>query len=150
MQHRVVVNLIVIIPDQVVVLSLVVVEYRTVIMPAHLRGVVRLDIPLLKTRRSDGQPLERDVNRTLDRDGLTIIDKSFKATDMGLTDSGSTASPVRTLNRLCLFAVSASLDVVDIFGLSSDKALSIAELVCWPSLERPNSWVAGGGPRSKI
>ena len=61
MQRRVVVIPIVIIPDQVV-LSLVVMEYRAVIIPAHLRAVVRLDIPTLKVQRFNGQPFERDVN----------------------------------------------------------------------------------------
>jgi hypothetical protein len=61
MQYRVVVNPVVIIPDQVV-LSLVVMEYRAVVMPAHLRVVIRLDIPALEVLRFDGQPLERDVN----------------------------------------------------------------------------------------
>jgi hypothetical protein len=61
MQYRVVVNPIITIPDQVV-FSLVVMEYRAVIMPAQLRAMVRLDIPLLKVQRFDRQPLERDVN----------------------------------------------------------------------------------------
>ena len=60
---------------------------------------------------------------------------------MGLTEP--VTSPVSRQ-----LAVSVSLDV-DAFGLS-DKTLSMAELVCLPSLERPNSCVAGGGaPKSK-
>ena len=61
MHHRIVVNPIVVTPDQVV-LPLVVMEYCTVIMPTQVRVVARLDILLLKVRRFDGQPLERDVN----------------------------------------------------------------------------------------
>ena len=91
--------------------------------------MARLDVPLSTIRRSKRQPLKRDVNRALYRDGLTIIDKLLKARDMGLTDPDSIGSPVSTSNRRRAFAVSASLDVVDIFGLSSDKTLSIAELV---------------------
>ena len=100
-------------------------------MLAYLCVTARLDdlLPAI-IRGSERQPLQRDVNRTLYRDGLTIIDEPLKARDTGLTDPGSTASPVSTSNRRRLFAVSASRDVVDIFGLSSDKTLSIAELVC--------------------
>ena len=130
MEHGVVVNQIVIIPDQVSLL-LIVMENRAVVMLARLRVVVGLNDPLPTIiRRSKRQPLERDVNRTLYRDGLTIIDEPLNARDMGLTEPGSIASPVSTSNRRRLFAVSASLDVVDIFGLSSDKTLSISELVC--------------------
>lgn len=61
MQYRVVVNPFVITPDQIV-LSLVVMEYRTVIVPAHVRVMTRLDILVLEGLRPDRQPLERDVN----------------------------------------------------------------------------------------
>ena len=129
MEHGVVVNPIFIVPDQVS-LTLVAMEYRAVIMPTRLRAVARLDDPfLIIIRGSERQPLERDVKRTLYRDGLTITDEPYKASGTGLTDPGST-SPVSTSKRRRLFAVSASLDVVDILGLSSDKTLSIAELVC--------------------
>ena len=61
MKHRVVGNPIITIPGQVI-LSLVIMEYRAVIMMAQFRVVVRLYTPLLEVQRFDGQLLERDVN----------------------------------------------------------------------------------------
>ena len=61
MQHRIVVNPVVIIPDQVV-LFLVVMEYRAVVIPAYLRVVIRLDITVPEVLRFERQRLERDVN----------------------------------------------------------------------------------------
>jgi len=85
MEHGVVV---VIIPDQVP-LSSVVMENRAVIIPARLCVVARLDDPLPTIiRGSERQPLERDVNRTLYRDGLTIIDEPLKAKDGDLQIQG--------------------------------------------------------------
>lgn len=40
----------VVIPDQIV-LSLIVMKYRAVIMPAHLRGVIRLNVLILEVER---------------------------------------------------------------------------------------------------
>ena len=45
-----------------VVLSLVVVEYRAVVIPAHLRTTVRLGIRVRAVWGSERQPLERDIN----------------------------------------------------------------------------------------
>ena len=78
MQYRIVVDQIVILPDQVVI-SLVVMEYCAVIMPAHIRAIVRLSIPLLEVQRFEGQTLERDINRALYRDVLTLTVKPSRA-----------------------------------------------------------------------
>lgn len=61
MQYRIIVNPVVIIPDQVV-LSLIVMEYRAVVMPAYLRVVIGLDIPISEALRFERQRLERDIN----------------------------------------------------------------------------------------
>jgi len=61
MHYRIVVNPVIIIPDQVI-LSLIVMEYCTVVIPAYLRVVIRLDIPISEILRFERQRLKRDVN----------------------------------------------------------------------------------------
>ena len=61
MQDGIVVIKFVVVPVQVI-LSLIVVEYRTIVVPAPLRPMVRLNIPISEVQRFERQPLERDIN----------------------------------------------------------------------------------------
>ena len=78
LQDSVIVNKFIIIPLRVV-LSLIVMDYRAVVVPAYLRFAVRLDVLFFEAKRFEGQSLESCVNCAVYRDGLRFIVKHLAA-----------------------------------------------------------------------
>lgn len=61
MQDGAVVGRVIVAPIQVI-LTLIIVEHCAIVVPAYLRAVVGLGIPVLKAQGVEGQPFKGGVN----------------------------------------------------------------------------------------